>query len=510
MRNPSFGALALVFAVGSGLAAPGETEGRLEAFRKARQAWSRGLWSVAQAHYARAAALPADVPELQRRAVERINFHRMHAMLHPVMPDPRVAAAAGAHAGYLALHTQEGALSLASAHREIEGLAGFTGEGPGERLAAQGFEGGSTEVVSSALEPEEAVDHLMDSVYHRAGLLRQEARLAGFGAKTRAVIDLAWEPGSEDAMDWCVYPGPGQTGVPPRFAGGETPEPLPGVKYPVGYPLSFGASGARPKVVTVELAGPEGKVALRVLPDDRAPRPELMGDHAFAVPLAPLRANAQYQARVVLELPGRGGRKELTWAFTTGDTVPGEELWEAKIPSFQADKDNVGVGETVTFTATVTASRPKDARLAWKVDGKTVKEGGLEAVRFGWKADSPGTHRVELVVDFPARPGAFAKKGLFLPVRGAGVPAGEAVGALSLKIEPRPPWTKGARVTLSTPPMAGDEPAQYTFWVDDRVLADSARPRATWIADGSNNHTFKLKVKWPGGSATRTSKFWQD
>ena len=50
-----------------------------------------------------------------------------------------------------------------------------------------------------------------------------------------------------------------------------------------------------------------------------------------------------------------------------------------------------------------------------------------------WKAYAPGTHRVELVVDFPARPGAFAKNGLLLPVRGAGVKPGEAVGAASVQ-----------------------------------------------------------------------------
>lgn len=479
-------------------------------YRRARVAFDAGDMVAAGRHYARAAALPPDTPAYQRGVLERINEHRRHAMLPPVMPDPRVARAAQAHADYLAAHTASGALSLEEAHRERPGRRGFTGERPGDRLIRQGFAGHSAEVVTEVLEPGEAVDHLVNTVYHRTGILRPRARLAGVGRATRTVVDLAWDEGADAGSELSVYPGPGQEGLPPRFPGGETPEPLPGRTYPVGTPISLVGAGGAPAVSAARLRGPEGEVPLVVLTGDTLPRGDLIGDFVFLVPERPLTPETRYEAAVNVARPG--GTRRLRWAFTTGSSVPGEELWSVVVTALDREPLVPRPGQPMTFRATLETSRPGGLLLAWLVDGRQVAQGPPAPLT--WTPTKPGVVTVEARATWPERPGAYGRRIMQftvpdaqgrLPAAAGTVrdPGGRDLG-VKLDLSPEPPWDRGAQVSLTGTTTGIEGPVRFTFTVDGAAVPGDGGGRAVWSADGALAHVFTVTAEFEGGRLTRT------
>ncbi len=485
-------------------------------YQRARMAYLRGDVKTARLHYKKAAVLPRDTPSSQRAALERINYHRMQAMLVPVMPDLAVARAALAHAKYLNYHTSEGSLTLAEAHRETPGKHCFTGEGPGDRLAKQGFYGGSTEVVTAVIEPVEAVDHLVNTVYHRSGILRPEARYAGFGAVSRGVIDLAWKTGSKAETDWIFYPGDWQKDVPPRFPGGETPEPLPGRKYPVGVPISVGGGKGAPKLIKALLKGPDGKVPLKLLDKKSAPNGSMLGNYIYLVPLEPLKENARYQCAVKVKT--KAGIRQRSWGFRTGKKVPGEELWQVSISKFDRSPRTIRPGKSVIFSVEVETNRPDEVAIKWTVNGQVMKSGPGKTFR--WRVPLEGTYLIDAYAFYPKNPKAFGRRCLQITVPGtsanSNTPGSQGLVdpsqknrsiAVKLDFQPKPPWKRGANVQLraSTTGMKGD--VIYTFACDDKVIASSARPSARWIADGEIDHVFTVKVEFDGGTMTRTVTF---
>lgn len=496
-------ALVLATLLAPGLWAAEYSELRLRAFRAARKARARGATERARKLYARAASQPRGTPELQERALDRLNQHRFQAMLVPVLYHPAVARAARAHAAYLGRHTETRALTLEQAHGEVPGREGFTGQKVGDRLEHQGLAGSSTEAVTSETDPEGAVDILMNSVYHRSALLRQEARYAGFGASSQAVLDLFWEPGTEDGADLVRYPGPGQTGVPPRFPGGETPEPLPGAVYPVGPPISLGASGAAPRVRSLHLRGPGGAVPLEILTPARAPMGELLGDYVYAVPRVPLEPGTSYRVEVEFApgeepglLPGKQPERTLRWSFRTGEKVPGEQF--ARIGELVQDLQELAPGRPVRYQVTVEASHPAELRLRWSVDGAVVADGPERECT--WEARA-GNHRLQVLAYYPTRPGAYMQKEFSLFVPGAGVERGELPPEFTLS--PAPPWEPGQVVELRALPPPGAEEVRYRFQVDGQILGEGSSPRAHWEADGGNSHQFRVRIDYRGGSVTR-------
>lgn len=465
---------------------------RLRLFRAAQTARARGQPERAASLYRKAAALPRGTPPLQRRVLDRLNEHRLQAMVVPVMPHPAVQRAAEAHAGYLQRHTRTRALSLAEAHGEVPGTEGFTGKSVGLRLLHQGIAGGSTETVTSETDPEGAVDILMNSVYHRSGLLRQEARYAGFAATVQAVIDLYWEAGSQDEVTRIHYPGPGQEDVPPRFPGGETPDPLPGVAYPVGPPLSIGGSGTPPEVVEHRLEGPAGPVPMRLLDAAHAPLPELLGDFVYLMPLAPLEPETRYRARVTV----KGGRRKaetLDWSFTTGTRVPGEQ-W-VRLVRLEMPRQDLRPGKRVKLAAETAASHPELLRITWTVDGRRLAQGPSKEVT--WTA-TPGRHSFGIRLDYPTESAAFMERSFSLTVPGAGGAGGdpgdgdESGAPGEFEVDPPPPWKSGATVHLSARPLPG-EAGTYTFYVNGRKIAEGPSPRVTWKADGTPLEELKVE-----------------
>lgn len=471
---------------------------RLTAFRLAQRAWGRGDIDGARRFYDRAAKLPASTDPVQAKVLERLNEHRFQAMVVPVMPHPAVARAAQAHADYLARHTRTKALSLAQAHGETPGRAGFTGSDTAARIARQGARGGSTEAVTSELDPEGAVDILVNSVYHRSGLLRQEARYAGFGVSTQAVLDLFWKAGSMDEMEFSHYPGSGQTQVPPRFPGGETPDPMPGAVYPVGPPLSFGASGRAPELLSVHLTGPEGVVPVRILGPGTSPRVDLMGDWAYAMPVEPLSADGVYQVRAEVSVAGKP--RTVAFDFRTGARVPGEQY--ARLKGVEVPRQEVLPGRRVRFRAHTEASHPKELRIRWSIDGAVQQDGGSDV--FEWSAVS-GSHQVEVRLYYE-RGKAFTKKEFTFRVPGAdGAPLAESAGppTRDFSVDPPPPWRTGQVVRLEAKPPEVSGPVTYLFRVDGEVIGEGPATHATWRARPAAHHRFEVEARYAGGSLRR-------
>jgi uncharacterized protein YkwD len=469
---------------------------RLEWFRRSQALRKSGKAARSQEFYQRAARLPDWTPAVQRAALGRLNEYRYFAMLMPVMPHRQVVRAAKVHAEYLRRHTHTRALSLKQAHGETPGHPGFTGATSGERLSHQGLRGSSTEAVTSEVDPEGAVDILMNSVYHRSGLLRQEARYAGFAASTQAVLDLFWEKDAKDEMELVIYPGPGQTGVPPRFPGGETPDPLPGQEYPVGSPLSVGGSGAAPEVLSYELRGPGGRIPLRLLTARNAPRGSLLGDYSYLMPLKPLGSEQEYRAYLRVRV-GQEVRR-LHWSFRTGTQVPGEQY--ARIVNLVMNKQTPAPGRPMDFHVEVKASHPRELQLRWSVDDLPQQDGAGHDFR--WKALA-GSHRIQIDAYYPDRPEAFMRKMFTVFVPAKGVKQGRPPREFNL--DPPPPWRAGTAVTLEATPPPGTTGASYRFFVDGKPIAvtQGERGRAHWRADGKPSHKFRVEVAFSGGKLTR-------
>jgi len=499
-----------LFSIGSPSSAAQSWTSRLKTFRSARRLYSQGKHVRAFALYKTAATLPTDTPALQKRTLERINYHRMHAMLVPVMPDERIARAAAAHASYLARNEPgEKALDLSRAHREQKGNPGYTGHRLGQRLSHQGFKGSGCEVISWECDPARAVDHLVNSIYHRGGILRPDARYAGVGIDGRTVIDFAWAPGTATEIDWAVYPGVGQQGVPPRFPGGEIPDPLPGATYPVGSPLSIIGPKNAPKVERVTLVGPKGEVPVKTLHSENIAHGDLLGRFVHAMPMRALECNARYTADVLFEVEGR--RWSYRWQFFTGSETPGEELWSARVVALDHSPRYIRPGTLLHFTAKVDATHPEHLQLRWSVDGKPMKTG--KAKTFSHRVQKPGVIEVEARAFYPDRPEAYGRRvqKLFILDESGTIPSlHNDVGKLSIRLDfdPEPPWEKGRPVSLylrtKTKGLDGRKP-QFSFFVDDTIIGErSSSPKAVWRSDGVTDHVFLGKLH--DGTTTITKR----
>jgi len=286
----------------------------------------------------------------------------------------------------------------------ISGTYGFTGADPAARLAKQGLVGGSAEVVTSALDPVEAVDMNAHSVYHRLAILHPRARYAGFAAESRAVIDLFWEQEDLAEVEFAVYPGHGQLEVPPRFHRVEVPDPLPDHGYPVGPPLHVWAPGVQLEEAT--LSGPGLTGELITLHRGNAPMGGALADSVFLVPPAPLLPGQAYQA----ELRFRSGRKSWTrrFGFGVGRLAPGEV--EVRLGQLRWE----ALGRRVTVTADASSSRPGAPHLRWSVGDQVLQEG--PATELEWEAPR-GTSTLTVLAYDPTYSDAYARAELTLTTR---------------------------------------------------------------------------------------------
>lgn len=335
----------------------------------------------------------------------------------PTIPaDPRLVAAAQAHAQYQALNGTGG-------HYETAGLPGYTGYAPRDRALAQGFSGPFvSEVATRASDPLSGVLRLWDAPYHRLGMIHPNASAVGWGSAAasggyQVVGNIAYDFGQATA-DVVRSPAAGQGGVPTSWDGRESPSPVPaGTSGPYGYPIMAVWSAGR----TVELRGASISANGSAIPFYVAPQ-EFERDYIVLVPQRPLPA-AAISVRLDVTVAGRWLSEE--WSFTTVGAAPAPTFHSAWVT--QSDWPTIAVGEStsvsVTFrnagTATWTRGAATQANLGvngddrsftalgmavdWPVpdrpavqDSLTVPPGATTTFTFRVRGVAPGTYLLHL------------------------------------------------------------------------------------------------------------------
>jgi len=254
-----------------------------------------------------------------------VNQTRQLMGLPAVAGNAQLDLAAQAHADYLQTHIN------GISHNETPGLSGFTGATPGARLTAAGYLFSSmNEVISGGVASgQQAVQGLVQAIYHRFGIFAPEVAEVGIGLGTapgkfaNVVIDFGATFGNTVTLPigWLgTYPVDGQTGVTRDFnSDTEVPDPVPSQNR-VGYPVSIHAGAQDTLAVTsFTLARADGGMSLPVQLLSFPADAHVPANAAAVVPLAPLDYGTRYQASFIGTRNGQA--VSLSWTFTTATYV---------------------------------------------------------------------------------------------------------------------------------------------------------------------------------------------
>jgi uncharacterized protein YkwD len=260
--------------------------------------------------------------EQQRVALERVNYYRNLVGLKSITLNEAINKAAEAHAKFNVVHAQSG-------HDEPPDKDGFTGIWPWDRLKYFGYDEFTyaTEVASMRwashdyllqIDPKWAVDGWVDTVYHRLPLISPRVFEAGFGSskvekRLAYVMDFA-NPGFAEVKRVVHYPVEAQCDVPYKFNGDETPDPLPGKRYPVGYPVTVTFNGYKNIKIRSTVIRDSNGVAVpcyRIFPHSD----QFIRESLAVIPKEPLERGMTYH--VTVDALGDGDPIYLDWSFTT-------------------------------------------------------------------------------------------------------------------------------------------------------------------------------------------------
>lgn len=220
------------------------------------------------------------------------SLSRVRAMagLPPLDCAPRLEAAATAHAGYMAMNGEFG-------HVEIEGHAGFTGETPRRRVERVEFEGETGGEVVSQQQRAPSIDSAfgyMNSVYHRAMLLRIETTTFGYGESgAGSVLELGRREDAHQQAQEVIWPPDGATNVPTTFhAASELPNPVAPLEV-AGSPISL-ITGHPLEGLSGKITGPDGAVDAELITAKSDSAKLVRAGEAHLVPRSPLSPNTEY------------------------------------------------------------------------------------------------------------------------------------------------------------------------------------------------------------------------
>jgi uncharacterized protein YkwD len=280
---------------------------------------------------------PPGVPSAAQQAVDRANQFRAAAGVGPLLLHPAIVTATEAHAQYHVLNVGDDAAWTYGPHGEVEGKPGFTGRWPSDRIQAAGFLWwGGSEIMHYVGDPLSAVDGWMATIFHRVILLDDRMHYAGYGARRPGhtavdVMDFGGGPINSGLWTGAVpyplaYPAHGQTGVPPLWDGGESPDPLPpGASRPVGYPFTLQGVGGS-LTVTVAILRMAGGELVPVHPNPA----DCAAFNCYAlIPIAPLQAGTGYFVEAAGSVGGVPFHR--SFAFTT---APASSQAEFVAPAF--------------------------------------------------------------------------------------------------------------------------------------------------------------------------------
>ena len=282
------------------------------------------VWPIAAGLllFALAAAEPPKKPKdpplapIDAKALERINAHRKLAGVPPVTIDAALSKGCAAHAAYLLKHYDEYMKAGTSMHTEDPKLEGYSKAGE--------VSGKASDI--HYVEPAEAVDGFMASLYHRIPLLNADLQKVGLGY-VKGTANPPWvccidvltglPPLGDDKAKVVMYPADGQKDVPLEF-GGERPTPIPEDKDgKAGYPVT----ATFREIVTVtaatatlkDAAGVEVPVWLST--PEKSVQPQGQRNTVALIAQDPLKPGMTYIVAVEAKVDGKVWKK--TWKFTT-------------------------------------------------------------------------------------------------------------------------------------------------------------------------------------------------
>jgi uncharacterized protein YkwD len=177
-------------------------------------------------------------------ALGAINLYRSWLGIPPLTIDPALQAAAEAHVEYYRLNYGDPSLAGMGLHYETEGRPGFTGRSFQDRARAFGYKGSVNENAGISGSMVWSTEWFIATIGHRLTLLDPRYVHVGMAAINDGkikfeIIDLGAPSWSEQATpQWTAWPPAGATGVGLRFDG-EAPDPFPGARYPVSYPITL-------------------------------------------------------------------------------------------------------------------------------------------------------------------------------------------------------------------------------------------------------------------------------
>jgi hypothetical protein len=247
--------------------------------------------------------------------IDQINAYRFLAGVPPASINPSLAQSAAGQVDYYDMNRSDGTMAGMGLHQQHEGAAGFTGTTMGSRAKAAGYGAGAVTENAGFGGLTTAIDWAMNTVNHRLPLIHPDAVDMGVSASDQTgfnIIDVGLRRGSVKQGLPSVYPGDGATGVPTSWDGGETPDPAPGFRRPLGYPITV-AFSVNQKVEWrgFELWGPDGQQL-----EITTPKTDWMRAAAI-VPVRPLQRGQTYLVWVKAAVDGKVVEKE--WQFTTAE-----------------------------------------------------------------------------------------------------------------------------------------------------------------------------------------------
>ncbi len=328
------------------------------------RAFAAGIVAVAVA----LAAVPALVAQSTpaEEALARLNFYRQAAGVGLLATQSALEQAAANHANYYLDNQQY------TAHEETPGMPGFTGATAAARATAAGY-GWCTigeNAASLGHSANEAVDGLVNTVFHRTSMISPVWVHFGFGMTTYgSSISLGRTDcsGLVDTNQVILSPGNGQTGVPVVFLPhGETPDPLPQLNpadrfTEVGGPVSIGT--------TANFLGNQTPAQIDVfeLTDQFGGKPSglhVVNDDGWTywMALEPLNPGQTYQVRVKGSFAGQAtGAFDISWSFVTRSAFEPEEFGfglGSDLPAdFVVTDNNQPDGRSLVFTQTAGRDR---------------------------------------------------------------------------------------------------------------------------------------------------------
>ncbi len=251
----------------------------------------------------------------------RVDLRRAQIGLPALPLNTQLESAARGHANYLIVNNLSGHFQNAAQYP-----TGFTGAAPGDRIANAGYAPAyaTGEIVARGpFHGEDAVDNLVQAIYHRMGIfstaIDEQGAGVGQGDQGVTVINFGTRkfPRPTAPPGWVgMYPFDGQAGIAVDFfSDEESPDPVSNLNR-VGYPVSLHIDDARVLSVTSFTLAPAGGSAVQAQLLTKAGGDAHMPASAAAiVPLNVLSYGTTYEAKFSGNADGQPLAR--TWRFTT-------------------------------------------------------------------------------------------------------------------------------------------------------------------------------------------------